>query len=302
MARAPAGFGSPMVDAWRGGDPVRPRRRGAAAVLLHGFPQDWYEWRGIMPRLAERYEVLALDLRGVGESDAPAGGYDAATMAGDVRGCSTRSACRAAHVAGHDIGGWVAYAFARRFPRSHAHRVRSLETLIPGVEPFFDPGIDAPLWHGEFHMIPDLPEALVGGRQAIYFRTSSTSGPSARRHHRGRRRALRGRLRRRPSGCARGSRSIAPSRPTSRSTPSTPTRSTSRCCWSAASTSSARPLQRTAENSCELWLDRCAGRGPRRTAGTTSSRSGPRDRRPDRGPRALAESTCCSARSSTSAR
>jgi pimeloyl-ACP methyl ester carboxylesterase len=45
-----------------------------------------------------------------------------------------------------------------------------LETLIPGVEPFFDPGIDAPLWHGEFHMVPDLPEALVGGREAIYFR------------------------------------------------------------------------------------------------------------------------------------
>jgi pimeloyl-ACP methyl ester carboxylesterase len=45
-----------------------------------------------------------------------------------------------------------------------------LETPVPGIEPWLNLDIDVPLWHGAFHMIPDLPEALVAGRQAIYFR------------------------------------------------------------------------------------------------------------------------------------
>lgn len=45
-----------------------------------------------------------------------------------------------------------------------------LETLLPGIEPFADAKVDVALWHGGFHMVPDLPEALVAGRQATYFR------------------------------------------------------------------------------------------------------------------------------------
>lgn len=57
---------------------------GPPLVLLHGFPQDWSEWRRVMPRLAQRYTVVAVDLRGVGGSAAPPDGYDAATMSDDV--------------------------------------------------------------------------------------------------------------------------------------------------------------------------------------------------------------------------
>jgi pimeloyl-ACP methyl ester carboxylesterase len=57
---------------------------GPTLLLVHGFPQDWYEWRGLMPRLATTFTVIAVDLRGVGGSEAPRGGYDAATMAEDL--------------------------------------------------------------------------------------------------------------------------------------------------------------------------------------------------------------------------
>jgi pimeloyl-ACP methyl ester carboxylesterase len=142
---------------------------GPALVLLHGFPQDWFEWRRLLPRLAQRFTVIAVDLRGVGGSAAPADGYAAANLAEDVHQLLGALGFDRAHIVGHDIGGWVAYAFTRLHPDSTS-TLLIMETPIPGIEPFQHLDIDVPLWHGEFHMIPDLPEALVAGRQAIYFR------------------------------------------------------------------------------------------------------------------------------------
>ena len=143
--------------------------RGPALVLLHGFPQDWFEWRRLMPRLAESFTVIAIDLRGVGGSAAPSDGYAAADLAEDVRQLLGALEVDRAHIVGHDTGGWVAYAFSRIHPRATS-TLLIMETLIPGIEPFQHLDIEVPLWHGAFHMIPDLPEALVADRQAIYFR------------------------------------------------------------------------------------------------------------------------------------
>jgi pimeloyl-ACP methyl ester carboxylesterase len=142
---------------------------GPAVVLLHGFPQDWFEWRRVMPRLAENLTVIAVDLRGVGGSSAPADGYAAADLADDVHELLRALGVDRAHVVGHDIGGWVAYAFARARPDATS-TLMIMETPIPGIEPFLHLDVDVPLWHGAFHMIPDLPEALVADRQAVYFR------------------------------------------------------------------------------------------------------------------------------------
>ena len=57
---------------------------GPALVLLHGFPQTWYEWRHIMPALSQHYRVIAPDLRGLGDSTRPFAGYDKHTVAGDI--------------------------------------------------------------------------------------------------------------------------------------------------------------------------------------------------------------------------
>lgn len=141
---------------------------GPAFVLLHGFPQDWYEWRAVMAALASQHTVVAVDLRGVGGTDAPAAGYDAATMAADVHQLVERLALGPIHLVGHDVGGWVAYAYARLHPESLS-RVTVIETLLAGTKRFENPPAGVPLWHGEFHMIPRLPEALVADRQATYF-------------------------------------------------------------------------------------------------------------------------------------
>ena len=168
--------------------------RGPALVLLHGFPQDWFEWRRLMPRLAESFTVIAIDLRGVGGSAAPSDGYAAADLAEDVYQLLGALGVDRAHIVGHDTGGWVAYAFSRLHPRSTSSLL-IMETPIPGIEPFQHLDIDVPLWHGEFHMIPDLPEALVADRQAIYFRHFFNVGDQRQpRHHGRRRRALRQRL------------------------------------------------------------------------------------------------------------
>jgi pimeloyl-ACP methyl ester carboxylesterase len=142
---------------------------GPALVLLHGFPQDWYEWRRIMPRLSQRFTVISLDLPGVGGSAPSVAGYAAADLAEDVHHLIDKLDLGRVHIVGHDVGGWVAYAFARRFPDSTLTAMIA-EGPVPGIEPWLTINVDIPLWHGAFHMVPGLPEALVTGRQAVYFR------------------------------------------------------------------------------------------------------------------------------------
>jgi predicted alpha/beta-fold hydrolase len=91
---------------------------GPAIILLHGFPEDWYAYHRIIPQLAKQFTVVAVDLRGIGGSAATAGGYDAANMAEDVHQLAELLHLEHVYVVGHDIGGMVAYAFARRYPET----------------------------------------------------------------------------------------------------------------------------------------------------------------------------------------
>src|ERR1700692_4428968 len=91
--------------------------KGPAVILIHGFPQDWFEYHSIMPRLAKRFTVIAVDLRGIGGSKATAGGYDAANMAEDIHQLLSALKLERVYIAGHDLGGMVTYAFVRRYPQ-----------------------------------------------------------------------------------------------------------------------------------------------------------------------------------------
>ena len=90
--------------------------QGPPVILVHGFPQDWYEYHAILPRLAKQFTVIAVDLRGVGGSAVAPDGYDAATMAEDVYQLALTLELQGVYVVGHDIGGMVTYAFVRRYP------------------------------------------------------------------------------------------------------------------------------------------------------------------------------------------
>jgi pimeloyl-ACP methyl ester carboxylesterase len=85
-------------------------------VLLHGWPESSHEWHKVIPALSEKYTVIAPDLRGIGSSRATATGYDKVTLAEDIHELVTQLGLKHVYVVGHDIGGMVAYAYARVHP------------------------------------------------------------------------------------------------------------------------------------------------------------------------------------------
>ncbi|GAB3307987.1 alpha/beta fold hydrolase [Epidermidibacterium keratini] len=91
--------------------------RGPLVVLLHGFPQFWWTWRTVIPRLADAgFRVAAVDLRGFGSSDKPPRSYDLATAARDIVGLIRALGAQSAYVVGHDIGGLIAWTAAALGP------------------------------------------------------------------------------------------------------------------------------------------------------------------------------------------
>lgn len=138
-------------------------------VLLHGWPQSSHEWRKVMPLLADRYTVIAPDLRGVGGTSAPSASFEKTTLARDVHGLITQLGARRVIMVGHDIGGMVAYAYARLYPREIVG-LSILDVPLPGVQPWEAVKTSAKAWHFDFHTQAPLAERLVAGRQAEYFR------------------------------------------------------------------------------------------------------------------------------------
>lgn len=85
-------------------------------LCLHGWPQHWYEWRHLMPALADRHRVLALDLRGCGWTDAPRDGYEKENLADDVLAVMDALGLERVKLVGHDWGGWVGFLLCLREP------------------------------------------------------------------------------------------------------------------------------------------------------------------------------------------
>ncbi len=136
------------------GDPI---------VLLHGWPETWYEWRHIMPALAKNYTIIAPDLRGLGDSSTPLTGYDGKTVAEDIHQLVTQLGFKTIFLVGHDIGTQVAYSYAAAHP-TDVKKLVVMDLTIPGFEP---PGM-MPIWWRSFHETPDVPEALVQGKEMTY--------------------------------------------------------------------------------------------------------------------------------------
>jgi len=140
---------------------------GSPVVLIHGFPEDWYEYRKIIPTLAKKFTVVAVDLRGIGGSIPTKNGYEAANLAEDIHQLMEQLQLRHVYVFGHDIGGMVAYALVRKYPSS-LRGAMIMDVAFPGLDPWEEIEGRPPFWHIRFHQT-DLPERLVAGRQAEYF-------------------------------------------------------------------------------------------------------------------------------------
>ncbi|MFC6091137.1 alpha/beta fold hydrolase [Saccharothrix lopnurensis] len=144
---------------------------GPPLVLLGGWPQTWWQFRKIMPPLARRHRVVAVDLRGMGGSATPAGGYDKRTMARDVLELVRELGLGRVDVAGHDIGAMVGHSLAANHPGA-VRRLALLDVAHPD-ESMYDltlvprPGQPLFLWWFAFNQVRALPEQLLAGRYRL---------------------------------------------------------------------------------------------------------------------------------------
>jgi pimeloyl-ACP methyl ester carboxylesterase len=135
-----------------------------AVVLLHGWPQTWYEWRHVMPSLAKNYTVIVPDLRGLGDSSKPVTGYDGKTTAEDIYQLVSQLGFKDTFLVGHDLGALVAFSYTAAHP-SEVKRLVILDVPITG----FGPALNSTrLWHIPFHMVRDISEILVEGKEREY--------------------------------------------------------------------------------------------------------------------------------------
>ncbi len=145
-------------------------------VLLHGYPQTWWEWRHVLvPLVGAGWSVIAPDYRGAGGSSKPPQGYDKRTMAADIYKL-LREHLRIigpVTMVGHDIGMMVAYAFASEYPKL-VEKLVLMEAPLPGTAAY-DATVsstklnDATMWHFFFHNAQNsLAESLTAGRERLY--------------------------------------------------------------------------------------------------------------------------------------
>ncbi|MDN4544736.1 MULTISPECIES: alpha/beta hydrolase [unclassified Pseudomonas] len=144
---------------------VRVGGKGPAVVMLHGFGDTGDMWAPLAADLAKDHTVVVPDLRGLGLSSIPEGGYDKKTQAGDVRGVLAALGIENAVIIGHDIGTMVAFAYASRYPQLTDQLV-VMDAPVPGIPPWNDIVRSPMLWHFDFGG-PDA-ERLVAGRERIY--------------------------------------------------------------------------------------------------------------------------------------
>ncbi len=141
--------------------------QGPAVLLLHGYAETSRMWRPLIPKLAEKFTVIAPDLPGIGDSSIPADNkIDMITAAKQIHDLVRSLKIDKGRVVGHDIGLMVAYAYAAQFP-AETEKLAVMDAFLPGV-PGWEPIYNAPnIWHFRFN--GEYPEKLVKGRERTYF-------------------------------------------------------------------------------------------------------------------------------------
>ncbi len=157
----PATFQQKTITTPEGADIfVRVGGSGPAVILLHGFGDTGDMWVPLAVPLAKNHTVIIPDLRGMGRSSHPAGGYDKRTEAADIRSVVMALGYDRAAVVGHDIGNMVSYAYAARYP-DKVGRLVVMDAPLPGIDPWDEVAHSPQTWHFYFRG-PDV-ERLVAG-------------------------------------------------------------------------------------------------------------------------------------------
>jgi len=144
---------------------VRSGGTGPAVLLLHGYAETGDMWAPMAVDLASDHTVVVPDLRGMGLSAKPSGGFDKKTQAVDMAGVLDQLGIERADLVTHDIGNMVGYAFAALYP-ARVVRFALIDAPLPGIGPWEEILKNPLLWHFRFGG-PDM-ERLVAGRERIY--------------------------------------------------------------------------------------------------------------------------------------
>src|SRR3954471_3553245 len=144
---------------------------GSPVVMIHGFPEEWSEWRQDMGPLSKTHTVIAVDLRGYGESQVTESGYEAVQLAKDVHQLLKQLKLNnGVQVVAHDIGMWVAYGYAAQF-RSEVRSMAVMEAPIPDKSIYTYPALNADPsktspWHFGLFQLP-FAEKLMAGHERV---------------------------------------------------------------------------------------------------------------------------------------
>lgn len=138
---------------------------GTPVLLVHGFPESWWTFHKVIPLLAQRHRVVAVDLRGFGDSAAAAPDHDSATAAEDLAALIRHLELGAVHLLGQDISGPTTFRLTATHPELIAS-FTAIETTLPGFgfELLADVGHGG-AWHIGVLAAPGIPEMLLAGRE-----------------------------------------------------------------------------------------------------------------------------------------
>jgi pimeloyl-ACP methyl ester carboxylesterase len=164
---------------------VRVEGRGRPIVLLHGWLGTSYHWRHLIPRLTDRFQIIAPDMRGYGESDKPYTGYDGETLADDVEQLLAQLGVERPIIVGHDMGALPALLLAAR-PSVQASGLVYVDEPLPGynLDRFTAFSKDNPFiyWWFAFNSQAHLPAQLWQDREPAlvdYFLTAMAADPAS---------------------------------------------------------------------------------------------------------------------------
>jgi pimeloyl-ACP methyl ester carboxylesterase len=139
---------------------------GPTLILIHGFAETSLMWKPAMPIFAKKFTVIAPDLPGIGDSAIPTTNPQFKTVADTIHSLVKSLGVSSAEVVGHDIGLMVAYAYAAQFP-TETTKLVLMDAFLPGVGNWHEVYDNPKVWHFRFN--GPIPEALVAGRERIYF-------------------------------------------------------------------------------------------------------------------------------------
>jgi pimeloyl-ACP methyl ester carboxylesterase len=152
------GVAHEFVDAGGLRTHVATAGHGPPVVLLHGWPQHWYEWRDVIPLLAPHARVICPDLRGFGWTDVPEHGYEKDQLKHDVLALLDALELERVTFAGHDWGGYIGFLLALEHPE-RIESLLALNTLPPWPAEDMRTRLDA--WR--FLYMPALGTRGLGG-------------------------------------------------------------------------------------------------------------------------------------------